>query len=97
MDQRCEACKKPKEFWLLNNEGEDFILNSEPVLPEGWTHVIEKSAFDFQCKQVTEMAETFNKSSEYWQGMIKDLQAQLLTEKAEVGRLMALNKRRSKA
>lgn len=102
MDQRCEACKKPKEWWICWNApgsvGEAYQCEqlSEPIAPYEQINVIEKSAFDFQCKQVKDMAETFNKSCSYYQEQIRELQTQVNIEKAEVSRLLAMTKRRNK-
>lgn len=103
MDQRCGNCRNPREYSIkMKNDGtgEGWVYPMDPTReaqnPISGCQVIEKSAFDFQCKQVSEIVDTFNKSSEHWQGLIKELQHQLYTEKAEVGRLLALLKRRNK-
>ena len=100
MDQRCGNCRNPKEWELIQGENHIALLTlaDGPKVESGTrVKVIEKSAFDFQCKQVNEIADSFNKSVQYYQGIVKELQSQLLTEKAEVGRLLALNKRRTKS
>lgn len=96
LDQRCEECKKPKEFWVNDNaEGDGtFTVSRTPWF--GYIHVIEKSAYDFQCKQAADLAKSFNESREYYQGIINDLQIQVNIEKGEVARLMAVAKRRNK-
>jgi hypothetical protein len=123
MDQRCDSCKKPREWYIQEaSEGyNEFVTTLTPeelekyhpdVVKERddagrWHHVIEKSAFDFQSRQASEIAEEFNKLAkshaalqDIWEKQYLELEAvrsQLLTEKAEVGRLLALNKRRSKS
>jgi LSD1 subclass zinc finger protein len=105
MDQRCTACKAPREWFIAKTGpevegGYDYQATEMDLSCPGndeWTRVIEYSAYLFQCKQLEDTANTFNKASEHWQAMIADLQSQLLTEKAEVGRLLALNKRRTKS
>lgn len=96
MDQRCEECKKPKEVVIGYPDGETPEVVPESELSSGAVLFIEKSAFDFQCKQVKEMAETFNKSCSYYQEQIRELQTQVNIEKAEVSRLLAMIKRRNK-
>lgn len=100
MDQRCESCKAPREYSIkMKNDGtsEGWIYPMDPtkesVNPISGCQVIEKSAFDFQCKQVEDMAKQFNETCQYYMKLVNDLNNQLSIEKAEVSRLLAFNKR----
>lgn len=98
MDQRCEACRKPKEWWISALPDQTsacmaYITDPSGAVKSTWFHVIEKSAFDFQCKQVADLAKTYNDSFEHYNGIINNLREKLEIERAEVARLLAANKR----
>jgi hypothetical protein len=109
MDQRCVECQKPKEWYIQEaSEGyQEFVTKLNPDELEEhhpelvaerdnagpWHHVIEKSAYDFQCKLLSDALKSLTRSAHYYQVMIQDLESQIAIEKAEVSRLLALNKR----
>jgi len=106
MDQRCAACKAPRE-WTIQ-EAQTTLLPPDLRVAQRrfpgevdpsphWIPVIEKSAYDFQCKQLNEVIEISNNRILVLSKEIEQLRSQLLTEKAEVGRLLALNKRKNKS
>ena len=100
VDQRCEACRIPRTWWLQSHQEDGF----PPIYVEASAEqkfvddllVVEKSAYDYQCKELIKTAEAYTSSLKYFNDLIADKERQLLTEKAEVGRLIALLKRRSK-
>ena len=96
MDQRCDNCRNPKEFWLLDNKAYSCQQHDDVGFGEAYPnqiHVIEKSAFDFQVKQLSQVVESSNQIIKALNKQMEDLANQLMIERTETSRFQALVKR----
>lgn len=72
MDQRCHDCQQPKTWWLPVRYQEDSPdTRQECANTAGpYIQVIEKSAFDFQCKQNEQLVKDYNELLEKYHGLL---------------------------
>lgn len=88
MDQRCAACKAPRE-WEIQEA-------TTTLLPPDLR--VAQRRFPGQVDPSPHWTPVIEKTAyDFLAKQVADLQSQLLTEKAEVSRLLALNKRRTKS
>jgi len=92
LDQRCMECQRPRQWWI-NSANIAVPRYSDAETSPDCTAAIEKTAYDFQCKETEKIAKSFTDSMKYYQELAIHLESQVAIEKAEVARLLAKLKR----